>query len=134
MINKAKYNCIKELNKEGAPVVIAAVTQEIEAIINACKANGIKVEGLCDNETRKVNKKIKGLEVIHTTNLPKKFPKARLIIAYHNIQEIVDQLTSMGYQDFYSPLEILKNYKNLGNVKITLNLQQKEENKKKKQF
>ena len=57
MINKAKYNCIKELNKEGAPVVIAAVTQEIEAIINACKANGIKVEGLCDNETRKVNKK-----------------------------------------------------------------------------
>ena len=41
MINKAKYNCIKELNKEGAPVVIAAVTQEIEAIINACKANGI---------------------------------------------------------------------------------------------
>ena len=110
MINKAKYNCIEELNKEGAPVVIAAVTQEIEAIINACKQNGIKVEGLCDSETRKVNKKIKGMEVIHTTSLPKKFPKARVIVAYHNIQEIVDQLTSMGYEDFYSPLEVLKNY------------------------
>ena len=96
MINKAKYNCIKELNKKGAPVVSVAVTQEIEAIINACNENGIKVEGLSDNETRKVNKKIKGFDVIHTTSLPKKFPKARLIIAYHIIQEIVDQLTSLG--------------------------------------
>ena len=59
MIKKAKYNCIKELSKEGTPVVIAAVTQEIEAIINACTQNGIKVEGLCDSETRKVNKKFR---------------------------------------------------------------------------
>jgi len=110
MINKAKYNCKEELKKPGSPVVIVAVTQEIEAIINACHDNGIKVEGLCDNETRKVEKKIKGLKVIHTSNLPKKFPSARLIVAYHNIQECVDQLTSMGYEEFYSPLEILKNY------------------------
>ncbi len=110
MINKAKYNCVEELAKQGSPIVIVAVTQEIEAIINACNDNGIKVEALCDNETRKVNQQIKGLEVIHTTQLPKKYPNARLIVAYHNIQECVDQLTSMGYEEFYSPLEILKNY------------------------
>ena len=110
MINKAKYNCLEELKKPGAPVVIVAVTQEIEAIINSCTENGIKVSGLCDNETRKVNKKIKGIDVIHTGNLPDKFPKARLLVAYHNIQECVDQLTSMGYEEFYSPLEILKDY------------------------
>ncbi len=110
MINKAKYNCLEELKKPGPPIVIVAVTQEIEAIINACTENGIKVSGLCDNETRKVNKEIKGMNVIHTVNLTKKFPKARLLVAYHNIQECVDQLTSMGYEEFYSPLEILKDY------------------------
>ena len=78
MINKAKYNCLEELKKPGAPIVIVAVTQEIEAIINSCTENGIKVSGLCDNETRKVNKLIKGMNVIHTGNLPEKFPKARL--------------------------------------------------------
>ena len=73
MINKAKYNCLEELKKPGPPIVIVAVTQEIEAIINACTENGIKVSGLCDNETRKVNKVIKGMNVIHTVNLTKKF-------------------------------------------------------------
>ena len=43
MINKAKYNCLEELKKPGAPIVIVAVTQEIEAIINSCNENGIKV-------------------------------------------------------------------------------------------
>ena len=67
MINKAKYNCLEELKKLIAPIVIVAVTsQEIEAIINSCTENGIKVSGLCDNETRKVNKLIKGMNVIHT--------------------------------------------------------------------
>ena len=57
----------------------------------------------------KLTKKLREWK-FHTTSLPKKFPKARVIVAYHNIQEIVDQLTSMGYEDFYSPLEVLKNY------------------------
>ena len=110
MINKAKYNLKENLTKPGEPIIIVAATQEIEAIINACTENGIRVDALCDNETRKVNKKIKGLDIIHTNSLPNKFPKARLIVAYHNIQECVDQLTSMGYDEFYSPLEILKEY------------------------
>ena len=75
MINKAKYNCLEELKKPGPPIVIVAVTQEIEAIINACTENGIKVSGLCDNETRKVNKVIKGMNVIHTVNLTKNFQR-----------------------------------------------------------
>ena len=64
----------RRVKKPGAPIVIVAVTQEIEAIINSC-TNGIKVSGLCDNETRKVNKLIKGMNVIHTGNLPEKFQR-----------------------------------------------------------
>jgi len=110
MKNKAEYSCIIPLKKKGDPVIIVAVTQEIEAIINACRDNDIEVTALCDNETRKVSKKINGLETIHTPELKKRFPKARLIVAYHNIQECVDQLSSMGYEEFYSPLELLESY------------------------
>lgn len=110
MVNKAKYNCLEDLKKNGAPIIIVAATQEIEGLINACNENGIKVDALCDNETRKTYNRIKDLEVLHTPSLPKKFPNARLIIAYHNIQECVDQMTSMGYEEFYSPLQILKTY------------------------
>jgi hypothetical protein len=110
MLIKAKYDCIKDLKEQGDPVILVAVTQEIEAILNACKDSGIKVVALCDNEIRKTNKKFNGLEIIHTPELVKQYPKARLIITYHNIQECVDQLYSMGYQKFYSPLQILEGY------------------------
>jgi len=73
-------------------------------MINACRDNNIVVAAVCDNETRKTQKNYFGLEVIHTPTLPKRFPKARLIIAYHNIEDCVDQLSRLGYDDFYSPL------------------------------
>ena len=42
--------------------------------------------------------------------MPEKFPKARLIIASQHIQDCIEQLTLLGYDEFYSPLELLKNY------------------------
>ena len=59
MRNKAKDTCIKALKKQGEPIIIVAATQEVEAIINACKDNEIEVAALCDNETRKINKTVK---------------------------------------------------------------------------
>ena len=111
MKNKAKYKCIENLKHQGKPIIIVAATQEVEAIINACNDFDIRVVALCDNETRKTEKKIKDLEVIHTPNLIKRYPQARIIVAYHNMQECIDQLSSMGYEEFYSPLELLENYK-----------------------
>lgn len=110
MKKKIQYNCIKSLKETGAPVIIVTLPEEVEAIINACRDNNIVVAAVCDNETRKTQKNYLGLEVIHTPTLPERFPKARLIIAYHNIEDCVDQLSELGYDDFYSPLELLKNY------------------------
>ena len=110
MEKKIKYSCIQSLKETGAPVIIVTLPEEVEAMINACRDNNIVVAAVCDNETRKTQKNYFGLEVIHTPTLPEHFPKARLIIAYHNIEDCVDQLSGLGYDDFYSPLELLKNY------------------------
>ena len=107
---KIKFNCIQSLKEAGAPVIIVTLPEEAEAIANACRDNGIAVAAFCDNETRKLQKSYCGLEVVHTPTLPKRFPKARLIIAYHNMQESVNQLSALGYDEFHSPLELLKNY------------------------
>ena len=107
---KVKYNCIQSLKEAGAPVIIVTLPEEAEAIANACRENDIVVSAFCDNETRKLQKSYCGLEVVHTPTLPKRFPKARLIIAYHNMQESVNQLSALGYDEFHSPLELLKNY------------------------
>ena len=110
MEKKVKFNCIQSLKEAGAPVIIVTLPEEAEAIANACRDNGIAVAAFCDNETRKLQKSYCGLEVVHTPTLPQRFPKARLIIAYHNMQESVNQLSALGYDEFHSPLELLKNY------------------------
>ena len=105
---KIKYSCIQSLKEAGAPVIIVTLPEEAEAIANACRENDIAVSAFCDNETRKLPKRYCGLEVVHTPTLPKRFPKARLIIAYHNMQESVNQLSALGYDEFYSPLYLVK--------------------------
>ena len=106
----ASYSSLKNLKKEGYPVIIVSVADEAEAVLNACFAEGIKVLAFCDNEKRKTQKLFCGLEVVHTPTLKKRFPEARLIVAYHNIKDCSRQLKELGYSQIYSSLELLKNY------------------------
>ncbi len=110
MENKIKYNCLQSLKEEGSPVIIVAAVLEAEAIVNACRDTGIVVSAFCDSEKRKSQDLFCGLEVIHTPTLPERFSKARFIIATQHIQEVVEQLSALGYDDFYSGLELLENY------------------------
>ena len=110
MEKKVKYNCLKSLKEAGSPVIIVAAVLEAEAIVNACRDTGIVVSAFCDSEKRKSQDLFCGLEVIHTPNLPERFSKARFIIATQQIQDVVEQLSGLGYDDFYTGLELLENY------------------------
>jgi len=108
--SKVKYNCEQYLKAPGSPIIIVAAVHEAEAVANACNERGINISGICDSEKRKSEKLFNGLNVYHTPQLPKHFPKARFIIASQHVQECADQLIDLGYEEFYSPLELLKNY------------------------
>ncbi len=101
---------IQSLKKEGIPIVIVGAVQESEAVANACKEIGIKVSAVCDSEPRNTEDTLRGLEIIHSPTLPKKFPKARFIIGCQHVQDVVEQLTGYGYDEFYSPLGLIENY------------------------
>ena len=110
MEKKVKYNCIQSLREAGAPVIIVAAVPESEAIANACRDAGIDVSAFCDSEKRKSQNLFCGLKVIHTPTMPERFPKARFIIATQQIIDVVEQLSALGYNEFYSALQLLENY------------------------
>lgn len=107
IVENIDLNLLKESK---LPIIIYSLTEEAEAIANACRDNGLNVVGFCDNEIRKSGKKYCGIEVIYTPDLPKKFLKANFIIAHHALDECAEQLLEMGYKNIYSPLKILKTY------------------------
>ena len=110
MTDKIKKNCIRDLKQDGPPIIIAAAVKEAEAIAKACAENGIKVAAFCDSEKRKSTELFCGLETIHTPSLPNRFSKVRFLIATQQIQDVVDQLTELGYDNFYSAIELIDNH------------------------
>ena len=110
MKKQLQYECVKKLQMPGAPIVIVAAVGETEVIANACKENGIIVSVICDSIHGKSKVPFCGIEVVHTPSLPERFPKARFIIASQHIQDCIEQLISLGYGEFYSPLELLDSY------------------------
>ena len=107
LVNK---NCIESLQKPGAPIIIVAAVKEAEAIAYACKDFNINVLAFCDSEKRKSDETFCGFKVIHTPTLPKKYSNARFIIATQQIQDVVEQLSGLGYKEFYSALELMNKY------------------------
>ena len=110
MSEKLKYNSIQELKGISLPIIIVAAVGESEAVLNACKNNQINVTAFCDSIKGKSENLFCGIPVIHTPSLPESFPKAKFIIASQHIQDCIEQLTALGYDDFYSPLELLESY------------------------
>jgi organic radical activating enzyme len=111
MFRTVKFESITQLKKNKNPLIIFALTEESEALAFACKENGINVSAFCDNEIRKTGKKLHDIEIIYTPDLPKKYPNASFLIAHHTLDDCAEQLSDLGYDDFYSPLELFKNYK-----------------------
>ena len=108
MTSQLKTNCIESLKKDGPPIIIVAAVQESEAVLNSCKNHNIKVSAFCDSIKGKTSNLFCGLKIIHTPSLPDHYKKARFIIASQHIQDCIEQLTALGFDDFYSPLELRK--------------------------
>ena len=56
MRRDVELSCIKPLKATKNPVIVYSLTEEAEAIANACRDNGISVTAFCDNEIRKTKK------------------------------------------------------------------------------
>jgi organic radical activating enzyme len=110
MTKSVKYKSINQLKKAGDPIIIVAAVNEAEAILKSCKEHNINISGICDSEKRKSAVAFCGVKVYHTPSLPNFYPKARFIIASQHIQECAEQLIGLGYNEFYSGLELIEDF------------------------
>tara|TARA_B100000686_G_C16801940_1_gene986712 strand:- start:1186 stop:2418 length:1233 start_codon:yes stop_codon:yes gene_type:complete len=86
-------------NKSDVPLILFGARNIGEMTYHACKKLGIKVKCYTDD---KIKGSLNGLNIYHTNELNKRFPKARFLICSANIQDMVERLNQLGYDDWYS--------------------------------
>lgn len=112
---------IRALQADGPPIVILAAIPAGEAVLHACAEYGIPVRCFCDSKPEKAAHGYCGLEVVHTPQLGRAFPEARIIIAAPGIEAAVAQLARLGYgeKDMFPAASILRDFR-IGGQQFTV--------------
>ena len=103
-------NKIEEIKNSKLPVIIYGAGIVGEVILKACQQTGIRVECFCDNNLNKTGQDKCRVPVVHTPTLPEKFPDAHILIAAADIQDVVRQLNSMGYDKWHDSSLLLRDF------------------------
>jgi len=101
---------IGNIKKEGIPIIIFGARIVGEALFYACSEAGIKVECFCDNNINETKSSKCGIEVIHTSDLKRKYQDAIFLISAADIKDVVDQLHSLGYSKWYPCSLLLRDF------------------------
>lgn len=98
---------VESLKRESPSKIIFGAGIIGEALLLACRAAGIKIEGFCDD---KVKGPLCGLEVMHSSDLKHKYQDAVFFIASANIKDMVDRLRDLGYSKWHSCGLLLRDF------------------------
>lgn len=98
---------LESLKRETVPIIIFGAGILGEILFYACCAAGIKIDYFCDD---KVTGVFCGLEVLHTSELPSKYPDAIFFIASANIKDMVDRLKDLRYSKWHSCGLLLRDF------------------------
>lgn len=101
---------IEKIKKEGISVIIFGARIVGEALFYACRKAGIKVECFCDNNINETKSSKCNIEVIHTSDLKKKYQDAIFLISAADIRDVVEQLHSLGYFKWYPCSLLLRDF------------------------
>lgn len=97
----------EELSQSELPVIIFGAGVVGEVLLHVCRRAGVHVECFCDNSYSKVGIDIHGTPVIHASELRAKYQDAIFLIAFADIQDIVEQLGEYRY-DKWETCELLE--------------------------
>lgn len=92
------------------PVVIVGAGVVSETLWHACHDLGIAVAAFCDNNRNKTRAPKCGLPVLHTPELPQHFTAPVFLIGVADIDDVVRQLTDLGFTDLHSGGFLLRHY------------------------
>lgn len=90
------------------PLLIFGAGPAGEEAAKCCRALGLDVLAIIDNDPEKVGQITGQLPVYRTPYLPGLYLDARIIIAVADIADVVRQLNGMGYRNFYPAGQLLE--------------------------
>ena len=110
--NYPKTELIKNINSEKTPNIIYGAGVSGQALLYACRDQGIEVTCFCDNNIKKKGKSLLNLEIVHTDDVKERFPDANWLISSADITAIGDHLIDYGYDEtkFYPGASLLRDF------------------------
>src|SRR3989344_4045563 len=102
---------LEEIRCKKLPVIISGAGIVGKILLDICKDNDIKAECFCDNSIKvSQSGSFCGLEVIHTSDIKKKYRDAVFIISVVSIRDAIDSLKSSGFFNWYAGGLLLKDF------------------------
>jgi len=98
------------IKNKDLPTIIFGAGIVGEALFNACNDKGIKVESFCDNNKNKTKNHKGNTEIIHPSELKSKYKDANFLISAADIKDVVNQLESLGFSNWYSGNLLLRDF------------------------
>lgn len=107
-MNVVKSEILQELKTTRLPVIICGAGIVGETLLSICNSEGITVDCFCDSSEKVAQSSFCGLDVILTGNLKSRYVDAILIISVAAIKDVVDLVTSLGFDNWIAGGLLLK--------------------------
>lgn len=95
----------------GRQVVIFGAGVVGEALFHTCREVGIEPACFCDNNSNKAGKTLCGIPILHTPEIVARCARPVFLIAAADIQDVVEQLESMGMKEWFKASQLLKDFR-----------------------
>jgi hypothetical protein len=99
---------LQALRTADAPIVICGAGIVGEVLLARCREEGVSVAAFCDSSEKVAGRQVAGLEVVHTPELPTRYPRAVVLISVAAIKDAVDKLQGLGFDTWYAGGLLLK--------------------------
>lgn len=86
------------LEAESLPLIIYGAAASGQVVLHACREAGISVTCFCDGNIRKKDTRLFDLDVVHVSDVKRRYPDAIWLISAADIPEIQDRLSDLGYR------------------------------------
>jgi 4Fe-4S single cluster protein len=110
MVNEIQTKYIDIIKSTSLPIIIFGASYIGKLSLAFCVENDILVRCFCDNNFLKTEKKFLDVEIISTDELLTNFSDAFFIIGVTDIQDVVKQLTHLGYANWCGAGDLLQHY------------------------
>ena len=109
---KSIQDIIKETKDNGFPIIIFGAGATGQVLLQSCLDEGLEIECFCDDNIKKKNTTVSGVNIVHTAEVKALYPDANFLISAADIHDMIDNLSSIGYSKkrLYPAVSFLKDY------------------------